>query len=106
MKKGTIKVSVFYPNGDGNTFDLDYYCNKHMPMVSKLLGGALKSTSVDKGIVGATPDQPALYSAIGNLYFDSIADFQTSFGPHAEKIMADAANYTNTQPAVQISEVQ
>ncbi|XOV93564.1 MAG: EthD family reductase [Bacteroidota bacterium] len=106
MKKGTIKVSVFYPNSEGSTFDLDYYCNKHMPMVKNLLGDALKSTGVDKGLVGGTPNQPAPYSAIGHLYFDSIADFQNSFGPHAQTIMADAANYTNVQPSVQISEIQ
>ncbi len=105
MKKGTIKVSVFYPNDEGTSFNVDYYCNKHMPMVKSLLGNALKASDVDKGLAGGTPDQPALYAAIGHLYFDSIADFQNSFGPHAEKIMADAANYTNVQPAIQISEI-
>lgn len=106
MKKGTIKVSVFYPNGDGNTFDIDYYCNKHMPMVKSLMGDSLKSTDVDKGLVGGNPDEPAPYVAIGHLYFDSITDFQDSFGAHAEKIMADAVNYTNVQPSIQISEIQ
>ena len=105
MKKGTIKISVFYPNGDGNTFDLDYYCNKHIPMVSSLLGPALISSSVEKGLTGLDPDQPAIYSVIGHLYFSSVADFQTSFGPHAERITADIANYTNTGPVVQISEI-
>jgi hypothetical protein len=31
--------------------------------------------------------------------------FQNSFGPNAEAIMADAPNYTNAEPTVQISEV-
>src|ERR1700754_5202622 len=48
VKKGMIKVTILYPNGDGKTFDMDYYSKKHMPMVAKLLGGALKSLGIDK----------------------------------------------------------
>ncbi len=28
-----IKVTVLYPNEEGKKFDLDYYLNKHLPMV-------------------------------------------------------------------------
>jgi len=31
-----IRVSVMYPN-DGGRFDMDYYINKHMALVHKLL---------------------------------------------------------------------
>ena len=27
IKKGMIKVTILYPNGDGKTFDMDYYSN-------------------------------------------------------------------------------
>ena len=37
-----IKVSVMYPNGEDVKFDADYYKNSHLPMVSKLVGSALK----------------------------------------------------------------
>lgn len=30
---GMFKVAILYPNGDDKTFDMDYYENKHMPMV-------------------------------------------------------------------------
>ncbi len=106
MKKGMIKVSVMYPGGDGNTFDMEYYNNTHIPMVTAVLGSALKSITVDKGLAGGAPDSPAPYLAIGNLYFDSIEDFQNAFGPNVEKFMADTPNYTNTQPVVQISMMQ
>jgi uncharacterized protein (TIGR02118 family) len=43
---------------------------------------------------------------MGHLYFDSVAEFQASFGPHAEAIMADIPNYTNVQPVIQISDVK
>lgn len=100
-----IKVSVFYQNGEGKTFDVDYYSNKHIPMIQTLLGSAMKAITVEKGLAGGTPDAPAPYAAMANLYFDSVADFQNSFGPQAEKIMADLPNYTNSEPLVQISEV-
>jgi len=46
MKKGMIKVSVLYPNGDGKSFDMDYYCSKHVPMVAGLLDDAVKGATV------------------------------------------------------------
>jgi len=45
-----IKVSVFYPNEERKKFDMDYYCNKHIPMVQQKLGAALKGQSRRTGI--------------------------------------------------------
>ena len=104
-EKGMVKVTIMYPNGEGKTFDMDYYADKHMPMVADLLGDAMKSFSIDKGISGRTPDEPIPYVAIGYLYFDKLSDYQTAFGPHAEQIVNDIPNYTNIQPVIQISEV-
>ncbi len=101
-----IKVSVFYPAGDGKKFDMDYYCKSHMPMVQEKLGAACKSMAVEQGLGGAAPGAPPAYAAMGHLYFDSVGDFQSAFAPHAEKIMADVPNYTNIQPIIQVSEVK
>ena len=105
MKKGTIKVSVLYPDGEGKTFDMDYYCSKHVPMVAELLGDAVIGATVEKGLAGGEPDSTATYQAMGNLYFESVEMFQNSFGPNVDKIMGDAPNYTNIEPVMQISEV-
>ena len=105
MKKGMIKGTVLYPNGDGKKFDMDYYCNTHLPMVAGLMGDTLKESTVEKGIAGGAPDSPAPYAAVGNLYFDSIEAFESAFGPNMDKIMADTPNYTNIEPIMQISEV-
>ena len=104
-KKGMTKVTIMYPNGEGKTFDMDYYSNKHMPMVASLLGDSLKLLEIDKGIAGRTPDDLVPYLAIGYLYFDELSAYQNSFGPNAEKIVSDIPNYTNIQPVIQISEV-
>ncbi|MEQ9422803.1 MAG: EthD family reductase [Cyclobacteriaceae bacterium] len=104
-KAGLIKVTILYPNRDGSTFDMDYYTNKHMPMVADLLGDAMKFLEIDEGIGGRSPDESMPYLAIGYLYFDKLSDYQDAFGPVAEQILNDIPNYTNIQPVVQISEV-
>ncbi len=52
MTKGMIKVSVLYPNGEGKKFDMDYYLDKHFPLVEETLGNALQGASYDKGLGG------------------------------------------------------
>jgi uncharacterized protein (TIGR02118 family) len=105
IKKGMTKVTILYPNAEGKTFDMDYYADKHMPMVAELLGDALKLYEIDKGLAGRTPDESIPYLAIGYLYFDSLESYQNAFGPHAAQITGDIPNYTNIQPVVQVSEV-
>ncbi len=101
-----IKVSVFYPNNEGCKFDMDYYCNSHIPMLQEKLGEALKGVAVEQGLGGAEPGSPATYVAMCHLLFDSVEAFQDAFGPHAEAIMGDIPNYTDVQPTIQISEVK
>ena len=101
-----IKVTVFYPNDEGKKFDMEYYCNNHMPMVQEKLGDACKSIAVEQGLGGTEPGSPATYIAMGHLYLDSVEAFQAAFGPHAAEIMGDVPNYTDIQPSIQISEVK
>lgn len=101
-----IKVSVMYPNSSNATFDIDYYCNTHLPMVGKLLGDALKSGAVDSGLAGGAPGEEPAFIAMGHMTFNSVEEFQESFGPNAGAIMADLPNFTNTQPQIQISEIK
>ncbi len=104
-KKGSIKVTILYANGPDKTFNMDYYEQNHMPMVAELMGDAMNSWAIDKGIASNAPDQPVPYLAIGYLYFDSLSVYQEAFGPNAAQIVGDIPNYTNIQPVVQISEV-
>ncbi len=106
IKKGMIKVAIFYPNGEGKTFDMDYYSNKHMPMAATLFGDALKAMSIDKGLAMTTPNVPVKYVAIGYFYFEDMESFQNSMEPNSETLRADVPNYTNIKPVIQISEVQ
>lgn len=100
-----IRVTVLYPSSDGSTFDIDYYASKHVPMVQGLLGDAIRGGGIEKGIGTAEPGAPAPFMASGLLEFDSVADFESSFGPNAETIMADIPNSTNVNPVIQIAEI-
>lgn len=100
-----IKVSVLYPNSADSRFDMNYYCEVHIPMVQGKLGAACERVAVERGLSGAAPGSNAEYMAIGHLYFESIEIFQNAFDPHAEVILADIPNYTNVQPVFQVSDV-
>jgi uncharacterized protein (TIGR02118 family) len=100
-----IKVSVMYPKTEESTFDLAYYRDTHMELVRDRLGDACKRTAIESGLAGGAPGEGPTYIAMGHMYFDSVADFQTAFGPHAKEILGDIPNFTNVQPTVQISDV-
>jgi uncharacterized protein (TIGR02118 family) len=101
-----IKVSVLYPNEPDSTFDMAYYLGRHIPMVQQKLSGALRGTAVDQGLGGTEPGAPPAYTVICHLLFDSVESYQAAFGPHAQAIVGDIPNYTNTQPIVQVSAVK
>jgi len=101
-----IKVSVLYPSGEGNIFDMKYYLAKHIPMVRRLSGTALKRIEVDEGMGGLSTGSPPAYLAMGHLFFESVQAFQAAFEPHAATITGDIPNYTNTRPTIQTSEVK
>jgi uncharacterized protein (TIGR02118 family) len=100
-----IKVSVMYRNAPGARFDHDYYRDKHMPLVKARMGEHCKHYTVDKGLAGGAPGQPATYVGMRHIYCDSVGSFQKGFGPHMKEIMADIPNYTNLSPVIQFSEV-
>ena len=101
-----IKVSVLYPSTPGSRFDVSYYFERHIPLVQQKLGVALRGLSVEQGLGGMQPGSPPTYVMMFHMLFDSVEAFQQSFGPHAEVIVGDIPNYTNTQPIVQLSEVK
>src|SRR5215470_5533308 len=101
-----IKVSVFYANGEGMRFDMNYYCEKHMPLVRRLCGAAVKGIAVEQGISGGEPGSAPQFLAMGHIYFETVDAYRTAIGPHLNEILADIPNYTNIQPTIQISEVK
>jgi uncharacterized protein (TIGR02118 family) len=92
-----IRFSVFYPSGDGSTFDQDYYRDKHVPLAVKSWG--LDGAEIDKGIDGP-------YVAAVHFTFESMDALSAAMGsPGTAEVMADMANYTNISPVIQTSEI-
>ena len=101
-----IKVSVFYPASDGAKFDMEYYCETHVLMVKQKLGVACKRIEIDQGVSGREPGSARTFAEMGHMYFDSVAEFQSVFGPHAQAFAADVPNYTTIRPVIQISDIK
>ena len=101
-----IKVSVLYPRKPGKRFDVDYYLTVHMPMAARLLGTAVKEISIEIGIGGVAPNQPAPYAAIVGFTCDSVEAFTVAFMPVAGQLQGDIRNYTDIEPVIQISQIR
>jgi uncharacterized protein (TIGR02118 family) len=92
-----IRLSVFYPETEGATFDHDYYLNSHVPLAVKTWG--LNGADIDKGVNGP-------YVAAVHFTFESLDAMNAAMGsPDTGAIMADGANYTTIQPVLQTSEI-
>lgn len=100
-----ITISVMYPETEGATFDMDYYLNKHMPLVDEHVGHLLKGKVVQAGVAGGAPGAPAAFRVIATLQLGSMDDV-AKFGEKAGPLMADIPNFTNIKPQMQISEVK
>lgn len=101
-----IKVSVLYPGKPGSRFDVDYYLSKHMPMAARLLRPAVKSVTVELGLGGEVPGEPAPYVAIAGFTCQSVDAFLAAFMPVAEQLQGDIPNYTDIKPVIQFSDLR
>jgi uncharacterized protein (TIGR02118 family) len=98
-----IRVSASYPNTETGRFDLNYYTEKHLPMLRGLLGDAAPRIEIFRG-VGSVGGGPAAFQVIAHLHFESMESFSAALAAHGEKIFADIPNYTDIEPVIQIEE--
>ena len=93
-----IAVTILYPRTDESTFDMDYYCATHMPMLADAVGDACQGW-------GAANIAQGKYAAMGWMMVDSQDAFNASMAEHGAAIMGDVPNYTNVRPEMLIGEV-
>ncbi|MDI1447432.1 EthD family reductase [Polyangium sp. 6x1] len=99
------RVTVLYPHEEGKRFDLDYYVQKHVPLVKSLLGPfGLKSAEVAEGL--PRNGAPAPFVVIMGMEFDAIENFQRGIAQHGREINADLPHYTDLKPVLQISRIR
>jgi uncharacterized protein (TIGR02118 family) len=100
-----IRISVLYPNTASARFDHDYYEQRHIPLVVQLLGPALRSVTVTRGVSPGPPWPAATYVCACHMDCDSLEAYAAALAAHAARLQDDLQNYTDIAPVIQVSEV-
>ena len=100
-----IKVSALYPNRTDAKFDMEYYIQKHIPLLLDRCGSDIALGGIERALGGGAFGLEPPYCAVGHVIFESREAMERSFGSHIPEFLADVPNFTNVQPVVQISEV-
>lgn len=93
-----IAITILYPRTDDSTFDMDYYCATHMPMLAEALGDDCHGW-------GAANIAAGQYAAMGWAVATDQASFDSAMAAHGAKIMGDVPNYTNVTPELLVGEI-
>jgi uncharacterized protein (TIGR02118 family) len=101
-----IKVTILYPNMPGTHFDFEYYLNVHMPLSIELLGPAMRSVTVERGVSPGAPWPDHAFAAICSFVCESQEAYEQAFFPHMERLQGDIPNYTNVEAIIQLSEIE
>ena len=98
-------VSAIYPNDGSGRFDAVYYLGAHTELANRLLRPAgmiaIRATIGEHSLDGLPPP----FFAISELHFPDRATFDAAMAEHGAAVFADAANYTNVSPVLQVSTI-
>jgi uncharacterized protein (TIGR02118 family) len=100
-----VRISVLYPHQADAWFDFDYYLGTHMPMSLRLLGDAIVSVSVERGVDPGAPWTPPAYRALCHFESESAEKFAAAFLPNAAVLQEDMKKCTDIVPVIQLSEI-
>jgi uncharacterized protein (TIGR02118 family) len=92
-----VRLSVYYPKGDDERFDHDYYRKTHVPLCNETWQPV--KTEIERGING--PFEAAVHFTFSSQ--EAMTEAMASEGMPA--ILADVPNYTSITPQMQVSEV-
>ena len=86
-------IKVYAKQGMGKDEVLNYWLNKHAPLVKRLFGDKIKKYVVS--IVVSTEGEEPGYQGTVELWFDNMADAQTMMSSPAfkQQVMPDHANF-------------
>lgn len=91
-----VRFSVLYPANDDETFDHEYYRNKHVPLCRDTWQPV--RVEIDRGIEGP-------YVAAVHFLFERAEDVRAALANEGSAaIRADVSNYTTMTPTTQLSE--
>lgn len=89
-------TTVLYPTKEGSTFDMDYYLQKHMPLVTAKWGSYGLTQWLVTDLRGT--EQP--YSVQATLIWESAASFDKAREAAGAEVFADIPNFSSEQPIV------
>ena len=86
---------------------MDYYLNSHVKLVEdRLKSFGISDIRVDAGLAGGAPGSPAPYHCIFQVNYPSVEKLTEAMAAHGQELMADALNYTDATPIIQVSEIK
>jgi uncharacterized protein (TIGR02118 family) len=92
-----VRLSVYYPRGENERFDHDYYRDVHIPLCQKTWQPS--KTEIERGLSGP-------FVAAVHFTFASRAAMDEAMSADGRAgIRADVQNYTTIAPQLQISEI-
>jgi len=92
-----FRYSVFYPGGDDDAFDHEYYRDVHIPLAEGIWNPV--AVEVDRGVDGP-------YVAVAHFTFASHEALTAALaGEGTARIRADIPNYTAIAAIRQVSEI-
>lgn len=95
-----IRVSVIYPRSENAKFDLDYYLEKHVPLVKEAYNPyGLLEAQVDQG-VSLSSKHPSDNILVCYLLFKDLDSVKQAFKNAGATVMKDVANFTDIEPQV------
>ncbi len=99
-----IIVTVMYPKTSESHFDMDYYLQKHTPLVkARFTDMGMESMHLMRGTGALDGGRPG-FEVIAQLHFSSIPAMQGALAKHGAEIVGDISKFTNVQPLIQINE--
>ena len=99
-----LSLQVIYPIRDNTHFDMDYYLGTHMPMVNEHMGKHIDQVLVTKGLGGGAPGTPPQNYAVATMTFADKDALDAALAA-AQPVVADIANFTDTEPQMMVGEV-
>jgi len=100
-----IMVTVTYPVDDSARFDMDYYMNRHIPLVrERWAAHGMTDVKVITGTAQADGGAPA-FRLMALLTFTSLDAFKAAGAAHGREVAGDVGNFTDRPGVVQINHV-
>ncbi|KAK7741732.1 hypothetical protein SLS53_004795 [Cytospora paraplurivora] len=97
-----LLVTILYPSVEGATFDLEYYNNKHLPLVAEKWGKHGLTSYYVADLRGA----PGPYSIQSTIIWEgSIETFQRAATEDGAEVHADVANFSSEKPIALVGPV-